>query len=213
MALDLSEDKALIFRITHRDNLSWMMANGIHCMKSGVTDPGFVSIGNPELIDKRHHRSVPCAPFGTLGDYVPFYFTPHSPMLYNIRTGFGGIRKRANSEIVILVTTLRALEARHIPFVFTDRHAYLNAARFFSDLSQLDQIDWPLLRQRDFRRDPDDPEKMERYQAEALVYQHVPMGALIGIGCNSDQAAADVERMVSDHGLKLRSVARPEWYF
>ena len=213
MALALSEDKALIFRITHRDHLAWMMANGIHCKNSGVKDPHFVSIGNPELIDKRHHRPVTCAPFGTLSDYVAFYFTPHSPMLYNIKTGYGGIRRRSNDEIVILVTNLTALQTRKISFVFTDRHAYLNAAQFFSDLSQLDQIDWPLLRQRDFRRDPDDPEKMERYQAEALVYRHVPMDALIGIGCNCDQVAADVQRMVSDHGLKLRSVARPGWYF
>jgi hypothetical protein len=32
-----------------------------------------------------------------------------------------------------------------------------------------DWVDWPLLQKRDFKRDPDDPAKLERYQAEALV--------------------------------------------
>jgi hypothetical protein len=213
MALALSQDKALIFRITHRDNLRWMIVNGVHCKNSTMLDPNFVSIGNAELIDKRHHRPVPCSPFGTLSDYVPFYFTPHSPMLYNIKTGYGGIRKRSNDEIIILVSALTALTARDISFVFTDRHAYLSAAQFFSDLSMLDQIDWPLLQQRDFRRDPDDPGKIERYQAEALVHRHVPMDTLIGIGCSSDRVAADVQRMLTDDGSKLRTVSRPGWYF
>lgn len=213
MALTLSQDKALIFRITHRNNLPWMIANGIHCKNSNVLDPNFVSIGNAELIDKRHHRSVSCTPFGTLSDYVPFYFTPHSPMLYNIKTGYGGIRKRSDSEIVILVSALPMLTKQNVRFVFTDRHAYLSAAQFFSDLSMLDQIDWPLLRQRDFRRDPDDPGKLERYQAEALVHRHVPMDALIGIGCSSDRVADDVQQMLVENGSKLRTVSRPGWYF
>jgi ssDNA thymidine ADP-ribosyltransferase, DarT len=133
----LTREKALIFRITHRDNIPWLMANGAHGKNAHVSDPKFVSIGNPELIDKRHHRPVTCSPFGTLSDYVPFYFTPHSPMLYNIKTGYGGIRKRSNEEIVILVSSLSVLKARDVSFVFTDRHAYLSAAQFFSDPSML----------------------------------------------------------------------------
>ena len=198
----LSKEKALIFRIIHRDNIPWLIANGVHCKNSQVRDPEFVSIGNLELIDKRHHRTVTCPPFGTLSDYVPFYFTPHSPMLYNIKTGYGGIRKRFNEEIVILVSSLPVLKSLGAPFVFTDRHAYLSAAQFHSDLSMLDQIDWTLLRQRDFRRDPEDPGKLERYQAEALVHQQMQMNALLGIACNSDNVAADVqldEVAPSDH--------------
>ena len=51
----LSKEKALIFRIIHRDNIPWLIANGVHCKNSQVRDPEFVSIGNLELIDKRHH--------------------------------------------------------------------------------------------------------------------------------------------------------------
>ena len=129
----LTPQKALIFRITHRANLPWVLGNGLHCASSQQRDPAFVSIGNPDLIGKRTHRLVPAGPGGTLSDYVPFYFTPRSPMLLNIKTGYNGIRQRRNDEIVVFVTYVPKLMQNNIPFVFTDRHAYLATARFFSD--------------------------------------------------------------------------------
>jgi hypothetical protein len=77
----------------------------------------------------------------------------------------------------------------------------------------LGEIDWPLLQQRDFKRDSEDPGKLERYQAEALIHRRLPMDALIGIACNSDKMAADVAGIASGHGLKLQTVSRPGWYF
>lgn len=70
----LNPEKALIWRIVHRDNLPWILDNGVHCRNSQVYDPNYVEIGNPDLIDKRAHRDVPVGPGGTLSDYVPFYF-------------------------------------------------------------------------------------------------------------------------------------------
>jgi hypothetical protein len=104
---DLNPEKALIFRIIHRDNLPWVMDNGLYCGNSEVKAPDWVNIGNPELISKRAAHTVQTPPGGFLNDYVPFYFTPFSPMLLNIKTGRGGIPKRSNDEIVILVSSLR----------------------------------------------------------------------------------------------------------
>ena len=103
MSADLiNRDKALIFRITHRANIPWLVANGIHCATSPTQDPAFRPIGNAELIGKRRHRALPPAYGGVLSDYVPFYFTPYSPMMYNIHTGYGGIEKQRNEDIVKL---------------------------------------------------------------------------------------------------------------
>lgn len=68
----LTPEKALIFRITHRDNVPWILDNGLHCQSSEILDPGFVGIGNPELISLRPHRHVDISPGGTLADYIPF---------------------------------------------------------------------------------------------------------------------------------------------
>ena len=88
MSKDLNPTKALIFRIVHRDNVPWMLDHGVHCRNSNQVDPNYVNIGNEELIEKRHHHSVRHPMGGTLSDYVPFYFTPFSPMMYNIKTGW-----------------------------------------------------------------------------------------------------------------------------
>lgn len=150
MSKDLNPTKALIFRITHRDNVPWILAHGLHCRNSNVIDPNFVEIGNPDLIQKRHDHFVRHAMGGRLSDYVPFYFTPFSPMLLNIKTGYNGIRQRSNEEIVILVSSLPRLRKLDVPFVFSDMHAYMKPARFYSDLADLDKIDWEILQRRDW---------------------------------------------------------------
>jgi len=78
---DLTPEKALIFRIVHRDNIPWILDHGLHCKKSKVLDPNYVEIGNLDLISKRDTHPVVPPPSGTLGDYIPFYFTPFSPMM------------------------------------------------------------------------------------------------------------------------------------
>lgn len=209
----LNPEKALIWRIVHRDNLSWILANGVHCRNSIVRDPHDVHIGSEELIGKRAQRAVPAGPGGTLADYVPFYFTPFSPMLYYIKTGHGGIHKRDNEEIVILVSSLRKVQALGLRFVFTEGHAYSKLARYFDDLAQLEEVDWALLRSRDFKRDVEDPVKVERYQAEALVHRHVPVAALSGVVCHSAAIRSKIEADLAATGLKLDVRALPSWYF
>jgi hypothetical protein len=210
---DLTSEKALIFRIAHRDNIPWILEHGIHCKNAGVLDPKYVEIGNVDLIRRRQSHPVAIAPNGTLSDYVPFYFTPFSPMMYNIKMGYGGIRKRDNEEIVIVVSSLRTLAEKKIPFLFTDRHAYLAAAQFFSDLLKLDQIDWGMLQRRDFRNDPEDPSKKERYQAEALVHKHLPIEAIAGLVCYNDAVLASLNAAVAARNQTMKVVKKTDWYF
>lgn len=185
----------------------------MYCGHSSVKAPSWVSIGNPELIDKRAHHPVRLPPGGLLNDYVPFYFTPFSPMLRNIHTGWGGIQKRPNEEIVILVSSLHHIARLGLPFLFTDSHAYYQWADYYSNLADLDKIDWPLLQRRDFKRDPEDPAKFERYQAEALIHQHLPVGGLLGIVCYTEPLKQRIEQEIQAHNLSLPVYARTGWYF
>lgn len=214
MALSLTPERGLLFRITHVDNLPWLLANGLHCANGAVADPNFIAIGNPDLIGKRVHRQVPIPPGGTLADYVPFYFTPKSPMLLNIKTGHNGITPRSDEEIAILVSSCQSMGNNGVATIFTDRHAYTRTAAWSGDHNDLaHMIDWDILRSHDFARDDGYPDKMERYQAEALAHRHVPPGALLGVGCVSDAVRPRIEAQVQAAGLALRVVAQPKWYF
>ena len=133
-------------------------------------------------------------------------------MLYNIKTGHNGVTKRPMQEIAILVSSLREVHKQGITFVFSDRHAYLQAAEFYNDLDRLDQIDWPRLQARDFRRDPDDPGKVERYQAEALIYQHLPLAAILGIICYRDEERIKIEEECGKLRVAKQVLYKPGWY-
>ncbi|MDA7980776.1 MAG: DUF4433 domain-containing protein [Pirellulales bacterium] len=209
----LGPEKAHIFRITHVDNIPWILKHGLHCKNCAKSDPNFVPIGLPELIQKRIAHRVPIPPGGVLGDYIPFYFTPWSIMMYNIRTGYNGVIKRTNNEIAILVSSLHKLQRMDVPFIFTNAHAYMNESEYFDNLDKLERIDWQLLRNRDFKNDPEDPGKLGRYHAEALVHRHVPVEALSGIVCydaNSDAAIkAETEKLGRNVVVKILT----GWYF
>jgi hypothetical protein len=209
MSKDLNPQKALIFRIIHRDNMPSVWADGCHC-RSTTHGKKYVKIGNLELIEKRIGREVPCGPGGTLSDYVPFYFTPFTPMLYNIKTGFNGVEKKPIEEIVILVSSLHMLKNQGVAFVFSDRHAYLKTALFSDNLADLNRIIWPTLQARNFRKD--DLDRFEKYQAEALVHKHVPLTALKGIVCYNDSARADMQAAADAKGSAVKIIAQPNWY-
>lgn len=213
MSDKLNAERALIFRITHRDNVPWILDHGIHCGSTALRDPHYVTIGNPDLIVTRATRNIPIRPHGTLSDYVPFYFAPYSPMMLNIKTGYGGITKRANEEIVIMASSLPRLKQMAVPFVFSNKHAYLKTAAFYSNLADLTSIDWTILQNRDFKRDINDLEKVERYQAEALVFKNCPVAALLHIGCFSEGVRQTVESAIEERALELKVSVQRGWYF
>ena len=55
----LTAEHGLLFRITHVANIPWLLTHGLHAPNGAVSDPNFVTIGNPDLIDRRTHRRVP----------------------------------------------------------------------------------------------------------------------------------------------------------
>jgi hypothetical protein len=208
----LSPERALIFRITHISNLPWILANGLHCRNSAISDPQFVEIGRPEIISRRNTRLVDVPPGGTLSDYVPFYFNSRTPMLYNIKTGWDGLTKRPMDDIAIMVTSLRDLSTAQVPFVFSDRNATLATAVFSSDLSLLPQLPWNLWQSDNFKRDYNQPSNFERYSAEALIHESMPAQTLKAIICYTEAKQAQVAKLVADCNLTTVVERRPGWY-
>jgi hypothetical protein len=210
---DLNPEKAFVFRILHRDNLRWTLSNGLHCAKAQLRDPNFVPIGNADLISRRRVRELPAPHGGTLSDYVPFYFTPHSPMMYNIKTGYNGITRRSNEEILVLVSSFHKLSRIGAKPIFSDRHAYLKTADFFTEAEDLERLSWKNWQNRDFKRDPDDPGKFERYEAECLVPKHLPINGLLGVACYNESARVRAQAVADELGVDVPIKVTPRFYF
>ncbi|MCO4100247.1 MAG: DUF4433 domain-containing protein [Gemmatimonas sp.] len=203
---------ALIFRITHRDNVPHILTHGIHCQSSDVVNPAFVPIGSTDIIGKRASRTVDVAPGGLLVNYVPFYFTPCTPMLYNIVTGRNGVVQRARAEVVVLVSSFDEVERLGIQMVVADRNATLMSATMKSGRALLEDLPWDAWRGRNFRRDQNDPEPFERYQAEALVHRLLPPAGLLSIITHDAATQATVAQAVSEAGLTIPTHVRSHWY-
>jgi hypothetical protein len=86
-------------------------------------------------------------------------------------------------------------------------------ANYFSDLRDLDRVDWDLLNRRDFKHDPDDPGKKERYQAEALVWKHLPVEALLGVCCYNSAVDESIKAELAKRDLKIKTIVQGSWYF
>jgi hypothetical protein len=209
--LKFSPNNPRIYRLTHFQNLRWIIANGLHSRNSEHQDPDFHPIGNQEIIDERENRIVPIEPGGTLGDYIPFYFTPFTPMYQNIWSGFRKIPRVQKVDLVFIVANLASLSARSIKWVFSDRHAKLDYAKFYGNLADLEDLDWAGWQARDYKRDLDRPEKFERYQAEALIHKHIPLDALSGLVCHSLERQEKLKLMIAAGNVPLKVACQPEW--
>ena len=110
--MDIQTDytSKFIFRMIHYSNLEFILKHGLYTKNSRMKDPEYVNIGDIQLIEQRqnfHVRINP--PGGDLGDYIPFYFGGHSPMLLNIKTGYRGIKKYHKTNRSISFVVLRIL--------------------------------------------------------------------------------------------------------
>lgn len=70
-----------------------------------------------------------------------------------------------------------------------------------------------MLQRRDFKNNADDPSKKERYQAEALVYKHLPIEALTAIACYTDGVVEGVRNAIKSQQLNVQVIKRANWYF
>ncbi len=64
----------------------------------------------------------------------------------------------------------------------------------------MDNLD--VLQARDFKKD--DVDKFEKYQAEALVYRHMPLDAFGAILCYNDAARGRVQAMADGRGVEVK---------
>jgi hypothetical protein len=199
-----------IYHMTHIDNLpSILQAGGLWSDARRVQFNFAVrSIAHAHIKQRRLKRAVPAAARGCLGDYVPFYFCPRSPMLYPIFKGHPDY-SGGQSDVVFLVSSVHTAIATGRPWAFTDRHAELGFALYFDDLSCLGELDWEAIGAHDWR----DQFVRERKQAEFLVHDHFPWSAITGLGVFGPSQAGRVQAILAS-GSHLPSVqVMSSWYY
>lgn len=171
----MTKTKTYIFRMVHWQNVEYILENGMCCRGHKLEDPDYINIGMRKLIEDRKDYPVPIKGAGNLGEYVPFYFAGHSPMLYTIINGYSGVAKRPQEDIIYFVSSVEKIEEEGLPFVFSDRHAKRAVANFYSSKSDLENLDWETIKKRKWANDQNNLSRRDIKQAEFLVHKHVPI--------------------------------------
>jgi len=129
-----------LYRMTHIDNLPHILSKGLVTATSPDADPNFRAIGDQSLIGVRKDLEVPVTPGGNFSEYVPFYLGPRSPMLYQIATGYEGVEKLDQEEIIYIIAKHDCVREKGLEFVFSDGHARHNMTQFFNEEDSFDQL-------------------------------------------------------------------------
>jgi hypothetical protein len=102
-------EQVLIYHITDVANLPGIIKDqALHSdAVMAKRDPEIIGYGH---IKKRrlHEIVVPCCECRKVGEFVPFYFCPRSPMLFTLNKGYTGRPAGCQTTVIHLVSTMAA---------------------------------------------------------------------------------------------------------
>ncbi|MDA8564293.1 DUF4433 domain-containing protein [Mariniblastus sp.] len=209
-------NEKLIYHITPIDNLPSIIAEGglwsdyqVLQRNQSHTVIGYDTIKRRRLEQLR----VSCHPTTFVGQYVPFYFCPRSPMLFVISSRNADLTyQHGQDRIVHLVSKIGVgiRTAGDRSWAFSDGNAGARYARFCNNLEQIDDyVDWNSVGAHYWS----DPTTKERKQAEFLVYDSFAWNSIIGIGAIQQEVADEVQTMIANVDHKPEIVVKPGWYY
>lgn len=191
-------DKPLyIFRMIHFNNLEYILTNGICSSKHPKADPNYINIGDSSLIKQRDEYPVGInPPGGALGEYIPFYFAGHTPMLLKIKTGYG-VKQIPQENIIFICCNVKdIIQDTSIEWCYTDGHAKNNITDYFNDLKDLHHIDWEAVNATYWTNDENDIDRTRKKQAEFLVRYFIPVSYIYCIIVRNESKKEEVQQLL-----------------
>ena len=198
-------DKKPLYRIVHWQNVEYILRHGLGWSEHPEANPDFVNIGHRQLISDRHTHPIPkLANAGNLGEYIPFYFGPFSPMLLMIKNGTPPVQKRPQEDIVYVISSVKTIQEAGLEYCFTDKQAKRKLANFYREDEHFDKIDWEVVGQRYWNDTPDYQDRQDRKQAEFLVRYHIPVSCINWLAVRTEDRKRYFEAMITDLNLPIQ---------
>lgn len=211
--MTLDPHKTFIYHITDVSNIpSILLKNGL------LSDAAMIKcqvkndfgIAHNHIKERRLNEiQVPCCDGRFVGEFVPFYFCPRSPMLYTVNRGNTGREPGCQTSVVHLVSTVARAIALGQGWAFSSGNAGARHADFFSELQDMEQLDWDIIRSRDWAGEL----RRNSKASEFLVADFFPWSSIIYVGCHNDTIARDVERLISKPIGSPKIEVRNGWYY
>lgn len=196
-----------LYHITEIANLPSIIAKGL-VSDALIGDTQHEVIGYANIKQRRLTQyRIPCCGNRFVGEFVPFYYCPRSPMLLTINSGNTGKPQGHQKEVVHLVTTVSRVTNLNKDWAISDGNAGADAVSFFNDLESFDQLDWDAIKALDWRG------RTRQKQAEFLVADSVPWTAVYGIGVMNQSAHDRVLDVLDGVQHQPQVKALRNWYY
>lgn len=198
----------LIFHITDISNLAGITASGLLSDKAMIRRGDHSVIGYDHIKRRRMEEiQVDCCGYRYVGEFVPFYFCPRSPMLYTINMGNTGRAPGCQEGIVHLVSTVGSGISLNRDWAFSDGNAGAFHTSFFSDINKLSNLDWQAINAKYWS------ERRHQKQSEFLIADYFPWQNVSLIACHNVQTAALANDIISRLPHRPEVRVKRDWYF
>jgi len=198
----------LIYHISDVENLPSILNNG------RLYSDAIMAQRNPTVIGYNHIKerrltqiTVPCCNDRFVGEFVPFYFCPRSPMLFTINQGNTGRPPGCQKTIIHLVSNVSLAVALGQDWAISDGNAGAFHTSFEADLRALEDLNWPAIRARNWQG------KTHEKSAEFLVADFFPWNCIQQIGCHNSQVAQEVKDLIQNHNHQPSVDVQQAWYY
>lgn len=200
-----------IYHITDISNLAGIIANGglssdasMQAASHAPSPIGYQNIKHRRL----HEYTVPCCGGSFVGEFVPFYFCPRSPMLYTINKGNTGKQPGCQKDIVHLVSSVQHGYNLGVPWAISDGNAGASYTTFSNTPNALDGVDWNIVNSNDWSGP-----KITKKHTEFLIKDFFPLGSILEIGCHNLQAATNTKAILATSNILIPVNIYPNWYY
>lgn len=193
------------FRIVHIDNIPHILRHGITLPTSAHANPRYVPIGDANVIAKRKGRMIGGK---SIGDYIPFYFGPRSPMLYIVQKGSSTVRQQRAEDIVYCAVSIETVISENLKGFFTDGHALSRMTQIhkIGKLKDIDQyVDYSDVYSTCWGY-ADDTDLKRRKEAELLLADDLPPEMIAGyVVCNEQVRQRLIEMGINEQKVAVRA--------
>lgn len=198
-----------IYHITDVENLSGILRDGGLRSDSAMEDRPHTVIGYEHIKHRRMKETrIPCCANRFVGEFVPFYYCPRSPMLFVINKGSTGRPAGCQRSIVHLVSTIGAALVEANQWAISDGNAGAAYPSFYDSIPEgFAAIDWNAVRAADWRG------MTNQKSAEFLVADFFPWRAITHIGCFNSTVAAQAEGLLVDVAHRPKVAVERSWYY
>lgn len=204
-------DKIYLSRITHIQNIPHILKYGITHYSSPQANLNFHPIGDPTLINTRKNLAIPNGK--RLGDFIPFYFSVRTPMLYVIQNGKNNVPITPAQDIVYCITSVQKILEAGNSFVFSDGHAVAYGVTRFKEKSEISDIenfiDKKAIESR-YWKDEKDIDLKRRKEAEFLIEGDIPEEAILCYAVFNELA---FQTLISFDIREKKIIIKPQFYF